>query len=114
MHIARYEAAVAVVEDKIYAIGGTTKLPAGPESAFFEGTQTSAVEVYTPFGYVTLQATATPSSSPESSQPALPEATAVIVGVVVGAVIAATTILVYRHKHLKTAKQNKPSKGLLF
>ena len=110
MPTARHTAAVAVVDDKIYAIGGATEQP-GPEDPFWEPSQTGAVEVYTPFGYVTVQATASPSSSPESpQQPALPEATAVIAGAVIaGTVIAATTILVYRHKHLKTAKHSKPS-----
>ena len=105
MPTARQSAAVAVVGDKIYAIGG------GIQAYWLDPSQTSAVEVYTPFGYVNVQATATPSSIPESpQQPALPEATAVIVGAVIaGAVIAATAILVYYHKRLKTAKQNIPN-----
>ena len=105
MSTARQSAAVAVVDDKIYALGGKI------QAYWLDPSQTGAVEVYTPFGYVTEQPSASPSNSPESpQQPALPEATAVIVGAVIaGAVIAATAILVYYHKRLKTAKQNKPN-----
>jgi hypothetical protein len=110
MYTARYEAAVAVIADKIYAIGGAAKLPASPDAAFFEAAQTGAVEVYTPFGYGTVQTSTSPSSNPESPQPVSPEAIALIAGAVIaGTVIAATTMLVYHRKHLKTAKQSKPS-----
>jgi N-acetylneuraminic acid mutarotase len=110
MPTARYEAAVAVVEDKIYAIGGTTKLPASPDAFFWVGNETSAVELYTPFGYGTVQDSASPSSNPESSQTFSPEAVAVIAGAIIaGVVIAATIMLAYRRKHLKTGKQSKPS-----
>ena len=106
MPTARQRAGVAFVDDKIYAIGGET----GPGVSILDATPTSAVEVYTPFGYVTIQPSASPSNGPESSQPVLPEATAVIAGAAIaGIAIAATAILVYRHKHLKTAKQNKPN-----
>ena len=108
MPTARHSAAVAIVADRIYALGGTI------QAYWLSPSQTGAVEVYTPFGYVAEQPSASPSNGPESSQPDPPEATAVIAGVVVGAAvagtaIAATAILVYRHKHLKTFKQNKPN-----
>ena len=108
MPTARQSAAVAVVDDKIYALGGKI------QAYWLDPSQTSAVEVYTPFGYVaeqpTQQPSASPSNNPESPQLILPEATAVIAGAAIaGIAIAATAILVYRHKHLKTFKQNKPN-----
>ena len=109
MPTARYEAAVAVVEDKIYAMGGATKLPASPEAFFWVGNETGVVELYTPFGYGTVQPSPSASNSTDA-QPITPEATAVIVGVAVaGTVIAATTMLLLHRKHTKTAKQSKPS-----
>ena len=108
MPTARQSAAVAVVDDKIYALGG------GIQAYWLDPSQTDAVELYTPFGYVAEQPSASPSNGPESSQSDLPEATVVIVGVVVGAVVAgtvivATAMIIYHRKHLKTAKQNKPN-----
>jgi N-acetylneuraminic acid mutarotase len=109
MPTARGSVGVAVVDDKIYAIGGVT----GPGATIFEGKPTSAVEVYTPFGYGTMQASASPSNS-TNPWLVLPDATAVIVGVAVGAaiagtVIAATAKIINHRKHPETAKQSKPS-----
>ncbi|MCW4029576.1 MAG: hypothetical protein NWE92_08015 [Candidatus Bathyarchaeota archaeon] len=106
MPTARYETAVAVVEDKIYAIGGATEL-----LGIGIGTLTGVVELYTPFGYGTVQPSASPSNS-TSSQPITPEMTAIIAGVVVACmVIAATTILVRHRQHEKTAKQTQQLSG---
>ena len=90
MPTARQSAAVAVVDDKIYALGGAI------QAYWLSPSQTSVVEVYTPFGYGTVDAT--PSPSPSSSpkpQPTPPEATVVIVGVVVGAVVVGTVGLLF-------------------
>jgi N-acetylneuraminic acid mutarotase len=108
MPTARQSAAVAVVDDKIYAIGGATK----PSESWIP-TQTGAVEVYTPFGYGTVQASASPSNSPDPWL-VFPDATAVIIGVAVGAAIAGTVLavtarIINRRKHPKTTKQNKPN-----
>ncbi|MCW3995584.1 MAG: hypothetical protein NWE98_05485 [Candidatus Bathyarchaeota archaeon] len=102
MPTARYEAAVAVVEDKIYAIGGATKLPGG-----WVATLTDAVEVYTPFDYGAVQSSMAPSKSSDS-QPIFPEATAAVIGTVVaGTIIAATIMLVYHRKRLKLKTANQ-------
>jgi len=103
MHTARYEAAVAVVADKIYAIGGATKLPAGPEAAFFEASQTGAVEVYTPFGYGTIQPTET--DMPPQPDQSLPTA-AIAVASAALAVAVGAGLIVYFKKH---RRQTKPS-----
>ncbi len=101
MPTARHSAAVAVVADKIYAIGGAI------QAYWLNPSQTGAVEVYTPFGYGTIQASTSPSSNSESSQQVLPEATAVVAGAVIaGTGIAATIILLYHRKRLKTVKQS--------
>jgi hypothetical protein len=103
MPTARHSGAVAVVDDKIYAIGGATK----PSDGWIS-TQTGAVEVYTPFGYGTVQ----PSASPTALWLVFPDVTAAIVGVaigaaVAGAVLAATVKVINHRKSPKNAKQSQ-------
>jgi hypothetical protein len=95
---ARSNPAVAVVNDKIYVIGGSLDV------STLTGNPTNVVEVYTPLGYGAIQ-----PSVQESQQPFLTETTAVIAGVAVAAtIIAAASITVYHFKHVPL-KTSKPS-----
>jgi hypothetical protein len=90
MPTARQSAAVAVVADKIYALGGRI------QAYWLDPSQTGAVEVYTPFGYSTIQPTA--SDMPPQSDQALPtEAIAVASAGLVVAVVAG--LIFYFKKH---------------
>jgi N-acetylneuraminic acid mutarotase len=93
MPTARFNFAIAVLNDKIYCIGGAID--------WFEYTQT--IEVYTPKGFGTVQPSDSAGGNSESSQPT----TTLIAGAVVaGTVIAAAGITVYRFRHVpvKAAK----------
>jgi N-acetylneuraminic acid mutarotase len=86
---ARYSSGVTVLNDKIYVIGGAlNSVFGGPNNTV------DTVEVFTPFGYGTLQ------SSGVGSQPILIENTALIAGVVVAAaVVAVAGVVVYHFRH---------------
>jgi hypothetical protein len=100
--------AIAVLNDKIYTIGGRLT-----SNITIIGNATNIVEVYTPIGYGTPPLpTPSPSNNPDSTQPFLTKTTAIIAGAVAaGTIITATTILVYDHKHPKhpPTKNNQPT-----
>jgi N-acetylneuraminic acid mutarotase len=90
MPTARQSAAVAVVADKIYALGGRI------QAYWLDPSQTGAVEVYTPFGYGTIQ----PSASEMPPQPDQPLPTAAIaVASAALAVAVVAGLIVYFKKH---------------
>lgn len=112
MPTARKSEALAVVDDKIYAIGGAI------QAYWLSPSQTGAVEVYTPFGYGTVEPSALPSNCTDPWL-VLPDAAAVIVGVAIGAVVAGVVIAVIvtimnHRKHPKTLKQNNLTTEAVF
>jgi N-acetylneuraminic acid mutarotase len=89
MLTARSHFASATIKDKLYAIGGSLDVNS------VNGNPSYAVEVFTPFGYGTVQSTI------DDSQPFLTETTALIAGVVVAAtVVAVAGVIVFHFKHV--------------
>ncbi|MCW4023718.1 MAG: hypothetical protein NWF01_01620 [Candidatus Bathyarchaeota archaeon] len=85
----RSSCAVAVVDDKIYVIGGSLDV------STLTGNPTNIVEVYTPAGYSTAQ-----PSGDNSPQPSPVENLSLIVGSVVAtAIVTVAAITVYHFKH---------------
>jgi N-acetylneuraminic acid mutarotase len=100
MPTARYNAGVGVYKDRIYVIGGALSIASKDG---WTGTQTTSVEVYTPFGYsetplVTNTPPATASSS-EEEQTDLPTEALIAGAVVAATVVAVSGVVVYHLKH---------------
>jgi hypothetical protein len=100
MPTARYSPPTAVVDDKIYALGGATKM----DGAWI-GNLTSAVEVYTPFGYGTVQPPA--SSNPTQKEPDQPAQPLPVVVVAVAIAVAVSTGLIVYHKRKTQTTSSK-------
>jgi N-acetylneuraminic acid mutarotase len=92
MPTARYDAAVAVIDDKIYALGGATGL--SPNEGWIANA-TSAIEVLTPFGY--------------GSRSGLAGSLAVFGGVAVVVLVLAVSAVVVLHFRHSPVKAVKPS-----
>jgi hypothetical protein len=94
MPTARYNMGVAVLNDRIYVMGGglTTTSKDG-----WDIPTTDVVEVFTPLGYGAIS----PSSSPNTTQQVLTGDMAVIAGIIVAVtVIAVASLVVFHFKHV--------------